>query len=62
MRESEKFPFETPLPEASEEDETTLAAIDEGVADAANGKVVPSEQVRKRLAKWIPDSSRRKER
>jgi predicted transcriptional regulator len=45
-----------------EEDEETLAAIDEGIRDAEAGRTVPIEEVRKLLPKWITASSSRKER
>jgi len=38
---------------AEEEDEETLSAIDEGVRDAKAGRVVPAEEVRKLLRKWV---------
>ncbi len=40
-----------------EEDEETVAAIDEGTRDAKAGRTVPAEEVRKRLPKWISASS-----
>jgi predicted transcriptional regulator len=45
-----------------EEDEETLAAIDEGIGDAETGRSVPIEQVRGLLPKWIAASSSRQER
>jgi len=36
-----------------EEDEETIAAIDEGIRDAKAGRTVPAEEARKRLPKWI---------
>jgi predicted transcriptional regulator len=45
-----------------EEDEETLACIDEGIRDADAGGTVPSEDVRKLLPKWITNSAPRKER
>ncbi|HTQ61999.1 MAG TPA: hypothetical protein VMI32_17375 [Candidatus Solibacter sp.] len=44
--------IEKPVPAEDEEDEATLAAIDEGIADAKAGRTVPAEQVRKLLRKW----------
>ena len=35
-----------------DEDEETLAAIEEGIADAKAGRTVPAEEVRKLLSKW----------
>jgi predicted transcriptional regulator len=40
-----------------DEDEETLAAIDEGVHDAATGRTVPAEEVRKLLPQWISASA-----
>lgn len=54
--------IEKPIPVEDEEDEATLAAIDEGIADAKAGRTVPAEQVRKSLRKWTSASSTRKER
>jgi len=45
-----------------EEDEETLAAIDEGIADAEAGRTVDAEEVRKLLPKWTTASSTRKKR
>jgi hypothetical protein len=39
-----------------DEDEETLAAIDEGLRDAKAGRTVPIEKVRKLLPKWITGS------
>jgi predicted transcriptional regulator len=46
----------------NDEDETTLAAIDEGLRDAKAGRSTPIDQVRKLLPKWITASSSRKGR
>jgi predicted transcriptional regulator len=54
--------FEKPAPVLDEEDEATLAAIDEGLGDAKSGRTVSIEQVRELLPKWISASSSRKER
>jgi len=45
--------IEKPVPETDDEDEATLAAIDEGIRDAKAGRSVPAEEVRKLLPKWI---------
>lgn len=37
---------------AADEDDETLAAIDEGSRDAEAGRVVPAEKVRELLSKW----------
>lgn len=44
-----------------DEDAATLAAINEGIGDAASGRTVPAEEVRELLPKWISASSSRKE-
>lgn len=49
-------------PVLDEEDEETLAAIDEGIRDAKAGRTIPAEEVRERLPKWITASSTRKGR
>jgi predicted transcriptional regulator len=46
-----------PVPMTDEEDEETLAAIDRGIADADAGRLVPIEEVRKRLERWLTKSS-----
>jgi predicted transcriptional regulator len=53
MAKAEKFDLETPVFFVDDEDEETLAAIDEGIADAAAGRTAPSEEVRKLLPQWI---------
>ena len=40
-----------------DEDEETLAAIDEGIRDAEAGRTVPIEEVRKLLPQWITTAS-----
>jgi len=62
MAEVKKLDFDDPAPLLDEEDEETLAAIDEGVRDAEAGRTVPTEEVRKLLPQWITASSSRKER
>jgi hypothetical protein len=62
MPEGKKFDLNDPVPVPDEEDEETLAAIDEGIQDAETGRTVPIEEVRKRLPQWITASSSRKER
>ena len=62
MAKAKKFEFENPLPMMDDEDEQTLAAIDEGIRDAEAGRIVPAEEVRKLLPKWITDSPTRKKR
>ena len=53
MAKANKFDFEDSAPILDNEDEQTLAAIDEGIRDAEAGRTVPSEEVRKLLPRWI---------
>jgi predicted transcriptional regulator len=62
MAEASRIDFDNPTSIDEEEDEETLAAIDEGIRDADAGRTVPIEEVRKLLPKWIIASSSRKER
>jgi predicted transcriptional regulator len=62
MAEASRVDFDDPAPIDVEEDEETLAAIDEGVRDAEAGRTVSMEEVRRLLPKWITASSSRKER
>jgi len=62
MAKAKEFDLEKPIPEIEDEDEKTLAAIDEGIRDAEGGRTIPIEKVRKRLHKWTIASSSRKER
>ena len=57
-----RIDFEDPTCIAEEEDEETLASIDEGIRHAEAGRTVPIEEVRKLLPKWITASSSPKER
>ena len=59
VKESE---FQKPAPALDDEDEETLAAIDEGIRDVDAGRTVPAEEVRKLLPQWITASSTRKGR
>jgi predicted transcriptional regulator len=61
MGKVKEFEFEKPAPALDDEDEETLAAIDEGIQDADAGRTVLAEEVRKRLPEWITASSSRKE-
>jgi predicted transcriptional regulator len=54
--------LDDPTPIDEQEDEETLAAIDEGIGDAEAGRTVPIEEVRRLLPEWITASSSRKER
>jgi predicted transcriptional regulator len=62
MADANRIDFEDPTSVDDEEDEETLAAIDEGIRDAEAGRTVPIEDVRKLLPKWITGSSSRRER
>jgi predicted transcriptional regulator len=58
-----RLDLDDPAPILDDEDDETLAAIDEGILDAAAGRTVPIEEVRKLLPQWITTaSSSRKER
>jgi predicted transcriptional regulator len=62
MSKARKLEFDEPLPLLEEEDSETLAAIDRGAKAADNGKVIPLEEVRKRMRAWNTESSSRKTR
>ncbi len=62
MSKAKEFEFEKPAAVIDDEDEETLAAIDEGIRDAKAGRTVPMEKVRKLLPQWITNSSSRKGR
>ena len=62
MAQSRKLDLDHPAPIVGEEDEETLAAIDEGVRDAKAGRTVPAEEVRKLIPKWTTASSTHKKR
>jgi len=53
--------FEKPAPLDDDEDEATLAAIDEGIRDAKSHRTVSIADLRKLLPKWITASSSRKD-
>jgi len=57
-----KLDFNEPPPIMEEEDEATLAAIDRGIQDADEGRVVPLDEVRKMLPQWITESDSLKPR
>jgi hypothetical protein len=46
-----KLDLENPAPIIHDEDEETLAAIDDGIRDAEAGRVVPAEKARELLPK-----------
>jgi len=60
MANGTKFEFEDPAPIADDEDEQTLAAIDEGIRDAEAGRTVAGEEARKLLPQWVTASSSHK--
>jgi len=64
MAKPKKFDLENPAPVVNDndEDEETLAAIDEGMRDAEAGRTVPAEEVRRLLPTWTTASSTRKKR
>jgi predicted transcriptional regulator len=62
MAKAKDFDLDNPAPVVEDEDEKTLAAIDEGIRDAKVGRTSPIEEVRKLLPKWITASSSRKKR
>ncbi len=62
MAKTKKFDLENPAPVVDDEDEQTLAAIDQGMRDAEAGRTVPAEEVRQLLPNWTTDSSTRKKR
>ena len=62
MGESNKLDLNNPPPILDEEDEETLAGIDEGIRDAEAGRTIPMEEVRDRLPQWITESSSREKR
>ena len=59
VKESE---LQKPAPALDDEDEETLAAIDEGLRDADAGRTVPAQEVRKLLPQWTTASSTHKDR
>jgi len=62
MAESKKLDLDNPPPILDEEDEETLAGVDEGIRDADAGRTVPMEEVRELLPHWITESSTHKKR
>jgi predicted transcriptional regulator len=51
-----------PVPMTEEEDDATLAAIDRGIQDADQGRVVSAEEARQRVRRWLSKSSTPKTR
>jgi hypothetical protein len=62
MAKVKEYDLDRPGPVINDEDEETLAAIDEGIRDADAGRTTPLEKVRKILPRWITASSSRKGR
>lgn len=62
MDKTRKTDFDEPVPILDEEDAETLRAIDRGVKSADEGRVIPLEQVRRRLRAWPTKSSSAKTR
>ena len=62
MAKVNRLDFDDPPPILDDEDEETLAAIDEGIRDANAGHTFSMEDVRKLLPQWITTSSSRRER
>lgn len=62
MAKTKEPALKKPVRVPDEEDAATLAAINEGIADATSGRIVPIEEVRELLPKWISASSSPKER
>jgi predicted transcriptional regulator len=62
MAKAKKLEFDESAPILDDEDDETLAAIDEGIDDAQAGRSVPAEKARRLLSKWTTNSSTRKGR
>jgi predicted transcriptional regulator len=62
MDKVKEFEFEKLAPALDDEDAETLAAIDEGIRDAAAGRTAPPEEARQKLPQRITASYTRKER
>jgi predicted transcriptional regulator len=56
---AERKLLDYPVPMTEEEDEATLAAIDQGIKDADEGRVVSLDEARQRIQKWLSKSSTR---
>ena len=56
MAELKKLDLNNPPPILDEEDEETLAGIDEGIRDAEASRTVAIEEVRDLLPQWITES------
>jgi predicted transcriptional regulator len=62
MAEVRKLDLDDPPPILEDEDEETLAAIDEGLQDDEAGRVTPIAEVRSLFSQWITAYSSRKGR
>jgi hypothetical protein len=62
MAKAHKFDLDDPALLLDDENDETLAAIDEGIRDADAGRVAPPEKAREVLAKWTTHSATRKKR
>jgi predicted transcriptional regulator len=62
MAKTKEFELKKPIPVKDDEDEATLAAIDEGLRDAKAGRTVSLARVRKLLPKCITSASTPKDR
>jgi predicted transcriptional regulator len=60
MGKLKKPDLEEPVSLLDDEDEETLAAIDQSVKAADEGRVVPLEKVRQRMKTWFTKLSSRK--
>ena len=57
MAKVKEFDFSSSCRATKDEDEKTLAAIDEGIRDGEAGRTTPTDEVYKLLPKWITNSS-----
>lgn len=57
MAKGKESAVEKPARNVDDENEATLAAIDEGIDDADAGRTIPIKKARERAAKWISASS-----
>jgi hypothetical protein len=62
MAKAKEFNLDNPPPIRQDEDQETLAAIDEGIRDADADRTTPVAKVRKLLSQWTTVSSLRKDR
>lgn len=62
MADANKIDFDNPAPILEEEDEETLAAIDRGIKQADEGRLVPLEEAHRRVHEWLTRSSTPKKR